>query len=160
MGRRRATSSVRHSTIFPWAHKLSDGDIRKLIAQNIGRPFTELYRERFGVRNPPTELNSDQRMMIVCTDTDEATRRILDYLTERHRMDINVVTLSYYKLDDQELIARTWLVDPAELEERIGVDATDREATDAERAWTGLWHVNAGIDTTAGAGRMHDAMAF
>ncbi len=59
-----------------WVHKLSDADVRKLIAVNIGSPFADLYRERFGARNPPTELNSDQRMMIVCTDTDEATRRI------------------------------------------------------------------------------------
>jgi hypothetical protein len=122
-----------------WVHKLSDADIRNLIAKNIGRPFPEIYRERFEARNPPTELNSDQRMMIVCTDADEATRRILDYLTERHRMDVNVITLSYYQVGDQELIARTWVVDPAELEERIGV-----EVTDTERVWTGLWHFNLG----------------
>lgn len=123
-----------------WVHKLSDGDIRNLIEKNIGRPFADVYRERFGTRNPPSELNSDQRMMIVCTDTDDATRRILDYLTERHHMDVNVITLSYYKVGDQELLARTWAVDPAELEERISV-----EPRDGKQAWTGLWHVNAGI---------------
>lgn len=123
-----------------WVHKLSDADIRQLIAKNIGRPFTELYRERFGAHNPPTELNSDQRMMIVCTDTDEATRRILGYLTERHRMDINVITLSFYKVGDQELLARTWAVDPSELEERISI-----EPTDPRHMWTGLWHFNTGV---------------
>ncbi len=54
-------------------------------------------------------------------------------------MDINVVTLSYYEVGEQELIARTWVVDPAQLEERIS-----SEPTDVERAWTGLWHFNTG----------------
>lgn len=122
-----------------WVHKLSNADVHELIKSSIGRPFADVYRERFGMHNAPSELNSDQRMMIVCTDTDDATRRILDYLTQRHRMDINVITLSYYKVGEQELIARTWVVDPVELEERIS-----HEPSDSERVWTGLWHFNVG----------------
>jgi len=95
--------------------------------------------------NAPEQLNTDQRMLIVATDVDEATTRIVEHLTRRYGVDINVVALSYFIIGEQEILARTWVVDPVELEERVDAHPSEPGA-DVERAWTGLWHVNIGFD--------------
>jgi hypothetical protein len=82
-------------------------------------------------------------MLIVATDTDDATKRIVNHLTQRYGVDINVVALSYYTVGEQELLACIWAVDPAELEDRV--DSRSSEGVgDVERPWTGLWHFNVG----------------
>ncbi len=126
-----------------WVAELKDEEVREMVSRRTGKAFAEAYKERFGIRNPPAELNTDQRMLIVATDADEATGRIVNHLTRRYGVDINIVALSYYLVGDKELLARTWIVDPAELEDRV--ESRPSELTsDAERVWTGLWHFNTG----------------
>lgn len=126
-----------------WVAELKDEAVREMVSRRTGKAFADAYKDRFGIRNPPAELNTDQRMLIVATDADEATGRIVNHLTQRYGVDINIVALSYYMVGDQELLARTWVVDPAELENRVESRPSELSG-DAERVWTGLWHFNTG----------------
>jgi hypothetical protein len=138
-----------------WVAELSDSNVRDRIAATHGNSFDEAYRSCFGSRNPPPVLNLDQSVLIVATAIDEATDRIVNHLSRRYQMDINVVTLSYYISGDQELLARNWIVDPEELEERLGSpgiansDQIESQSDEGGKArqhpWTNLWHVNLGV---------------
>lgn len=130
-----------------WIAELTDADVRDRIALNSKMSFNEAYQRQYGRRNPPEQLNTDQRILIVATDVDEATTRIVQHLTGRYGVDINVVTLSYFRVGEQELLARTWVVDPSELLERVDSRTPDSVATGVDRTWTGLWHVNLGVHT-------------
>lgn len=139
-----------------WVSELQDTDVRDRIARMSGLCFNDAYRNRFGEVNTPEKLNTDQRILIVATDIDGATTRIVEYLTRRYGIDVNVVALSYFKVGEQELLARTWTVDPTELAGRIESRASEPLPMNSDRPWTGLWHFNigeggAGID--AGVGR-------
>lgn len=128
-----------------WVAELPDSEVRDRIARNSGLSFNEAYQRQYGIRNPPEQLNTDQRILIVATDVDEATTRIVQHLTGRYGVDINIVTLSYFSVGEQELLARTWVVDPAELLERVDSRTPDPIAIGVDRKWTGLWHVNLGV---------------
>jgi hypothetical protein len=136
-----------------WVAELPDSEVRDRIARNSGLSFNEAYQKQYGARNPPEQLNTDQRILIVATDVDEATTRIVQHLTGRYGVDINVVNLSYFSVGEQELLARTWVVDPAELLERVDSRTPDPIAMGADRAWTGLWHVNLGVAPGEGVQR-------
>lgn len=123
--------------------QLTDSEVRDLTARISGRSFNEAYHSRFGTGNVPEQVNSDQRILIVATDVDEATSRIVEHLTKRYGVDINVVSLSYFTIGEQEMLARSWLVEPVELEERVDSRVTVEEEN--ALAPPGLWHVNVGV---------------
>jgi hypothetical protein len=135
-----------------WVAALTDTEVRDAAARTNGVSFHEAYQRRFGPVNPPEQLNSDQRMLIVATDVDDATARIVEHLTRRYGVDINVVALSYFLVGEREVLVRTWIVDPMELEDRV--DSRPSEpAGDADRSWTGAWHVNTGVHADGGVFR-------
>jgi Endonuclease NucS len=135
-----------------WVAVLSDAEIRDRVARITGQSFSEAYQRRFGAPRSPEQLNTQQRILIVATDVDDATSRIIQHLTTRYGIDINVVALSYFNTGEQELLARTWVVGPAELAARIDAHGSEVVA-EAERAWTGLWHVNVGAHSDDMIGR-------
>ncbi len=55
--------------------ELTDAEVRDVTARKSGRSFNEAYQSRFGAVNVPEQINTDQRMLIVATDVDEATAR-------------------------------------------------------------------------------------
>jgi hypothetical protein len=127
-----------------WIASIADADVRDIAARSLGKAFNEAYRQVFGAVNVPEQLNTDQRILIVAADVDEATTRIVQHLTRRYSVDINVVSLSYFVIDGQELLARTWVVDPVELEDRVDTRPVGSNAN-VDRTWTEVWHVNIGI---------------
>lgn len=56
-------------------------------------------------------------MLIVAAKIDPSSERIIRYLSNRYGVDINAVTFHYFKTGDgKELLARVFLIDPAEVE--------------------------------------------
>lgn len=128
-----------------WVAELSDAELRDMTARSADAPFLEAFGARFRSANAPEQLNTDQRILIVATDVDDSTARIVDHLTARYSVDINVVLLSYFVIAESEVLARTWVVDPVELEDRLDSGGAQQLTSNADRIWTGLWHVNVGI---------------
>lgn len=126
-----------------WLSELSDADIRDMVSRTADASFNDAFHAKFGT-TPPETLNAEQRLMIVATDVDEATTRIVQRLSARYGVDINVVTLGYFNVKGQEMLARTWLVDPAEMDERVEKRQVTNGAMQTSE-WTGLWHVNVGV---------------
>jgi hypothetical protein len=135
-----------------WAAEVSDEQLRDIAARTHRAPFDELFKRMFYSSSVPT-LNSAQRGLIVATDTDEATTRIIQHLTRRHGMDINVVTLSFFVHEGSEMLARWWTVAPAELAELVAPPPAEARAALVSRSWTGFWHVNVGVHADEHIGR-------
>jgi len=100
-----------------WACELSREKIEGLALENRKKPLAALFQDCFGAPVPDT-LNSDQRLVIVATELDPQSERIVQYLSDRHSVNINVVFFDYYCHLDQEFIGRSWLIAPAEVERK------------------------------------------
>jgi hypothetical protein len=90
-----------------------------------GTPFAEAQRTTFG--DVPDELNTSHHLVIVASELDPSTERIVAYLNE-FEVPINVVFFRYMRDGDNEYLARSWLVDPGESEART---------TRKKRPWNG-----------------------
>ena len=71
----------------------------------------------------PEELNLGHRMLIVASELDNETERIIKYLSEEYDVPINFVKFQYFrkKENEQEFLARVFLLDPVETEQRASI---------------------------------------
>ncbi len=83
-----------------------------------GHSLKAAFKNQFGAKLPDT-LNERHRMLIVASQIDAGTERIVTYLSDQHGVDINVATFSYFKdKDDLEMLARVFLIEPENVEYR------------------------------------------
>lgn len=87
--------------------------------------FDDVQLKAFG--QLPEDVNSSHHLVIVASELDPSTERIVGYLND-HELPINVVFFRYLKDGDNEYLARSWLIDPGESEAR-----TSRK----KRPWNG-----------------------
>jgi hypothetical protein len=76
--------------------------------QKKGTDLEEAFQEKFGDELPES-LNSSHKMLIVASELDAQTERVLNYLSKRD-IDINAVTFSYFRDGGNEYLARTVLI--------------------------------------------------
>jgi hypothetical protein len=78
----------------------------------IESAFTEKFK-----RDLPDLLNENHSMMIVASEIDSSSERIIKYLSDTHGISINAATFHYFKTaDGDELLARIFLIEPSEVE--------------------------------------------
>ncbi len=113
-----------------WVENLSYEQIAEVYAEKHGgQKFEAGYSEVFGT-SPPENVNESHRMIIVASELDTSTERILNYLNDNYGVPINTVFFRYFKDDDNEYLTRTWLIDPQEAEVKAGKAAvTKRQET-------------------------------
>lgn len=83
------------------------------------KTFDQAFKEKFQT-DLPEVLNERHRIYIVASSIDSATERIVKYLSETHNVDINVATFSYFKINQQEILGRSMLLDEADVQTRSG----------------------------------------
>lgn len=113
--------------------RLNSKRIYDIASEHLHRPLDEVFRERFDT-DPPENLNSTHNMVIVASELDESSKRIVEYLARVHEVSINTAFFSTFECDGTLFIGADWLMDQEEVETR------------AERKrrpeWTGFWYVN------------------
>ncbi len=78
--------------------------------------FRRAYRSSFGTDVPET-LNGDHRVLIVGSQIDASSERIIKYLSDKHGVNINAATFQYYRTPDgTEFLARVFVIDPSAVE--------------------------------------------
>ena len=108
-----------------WAHDLEDHDIEDIAKTTYReKPFEALFKERFKTELPQP-LNAKQRLVIVATELDPQSERIVQFLSAQYGVNINVVFFDYYRHGDQEFVGRSWLIAP----EKVKRDADTRGTT-------------------------------
>jgi hypothetical protein len=118
-----------------WVDGLSPKDVTDIAEDYLKGRLAEKFSIRFGTTLPEA-INADHRMLIVASELDDSSERIVQYLSSRHSLGINVVFFRCFRQDGRELVGRSWLMDPEEVEER--------SETQRHVAWSGYWFVNVG----------------
>jgi hypothetical protein len=137
-----------------WIDGLSHEEIThqaNLYLSERGTALGDAFKARFGLALPEV-LNEDHAMLIVCSQIDPSSERIIRYLSSRHSVNINAVTFHFFraKQSSSEYLARVFLLDPdqapgggtrskrqpnlspeqlLEIAERVGVGSLYRELT-------------------------------
>ncbi len=103
-----------------WVDGLSTDEVTEIGDAYLSEGLEETFLKRFGDELPET-VNADHRILVVASAIDASTERILNYLSGRHRVNINAATFHYYKPDNgPELLARIFVLEPSEVEEKSG----------------------------------------
>ena len=117
-----------------WVRDLATDDVIELFERyNEGTSFDEAFRNRFD-QEPPGTLNEEHQLIIVASELDPATERIVSYISE-YGVPVNVVFFQHFQDGDREYLARSWLIDPVEVEERATRSA--RLGRRSRAAWNG-----------------------
>ncbi len=102
-----------------WVQNLSYKEIIELFKEyNEGKSFESAFSEKF-VTEPPEELNESHDIIIVSSELDSETERIINYLSDNYNVPLNVVFFRYFKENDREYLTRSWLIDPNEVVEKV-----------------------------------------
>jgi hypothetical protein len=95
-----------------WARELSNERITEVAARYFadGTSLEDAFKRRFGEELPEI-LNEYHKMLIVASDVDSSTERIIHYLSDTYGVAIN-----FRDQDGKEFLARTFLIEPSEVE--------------------------------------------
>lgn len=77
--------------------------------------FEEAFSQKFGA-GPPEALNESHQLIVVASELDPSTERIITYLAQGYGVPINAVFFQYFNDGGSEYLTRTWLHDPREVE--------------------------------------------
>ncbi|MGE0376857.1 MAG: DUF91 domain-containing protein, partial [Planctomycetaceae bacterium] len=110
-----------------WVQNLSYEQIAQLYAdRNNGKAFEEGFADVFGT-GPPEKLNESHNLVVVASELDASTERIINYLADNYGVPINAVFFRYFREGDGEYITRTWLIDPQEAEVKSAKSAAKKD---------------------------------
>ena len=116
-----------------WIENLSYEQIAEIYAEkNDGSKFEAGFDDAFGA-SPPENVNESHRIIVVASDLDPSTERILNYLNSNFGVPINTVFFRYFQDKSNEYLTRTWLIDPQEAEAR----ATKTAPKKRQEPWNG-----------------------
>ena len=109
-----------------WAKDLSRQEIAEFYAQfHNGTSFDEAYVSRFG-SSVPEEINQQHKLVLVCSSLDPESERIIEYLSSDYGVPINAVFFRFFKDGANEYLAKSWLIEPNEVEARASRAITQK----------------------------------
>lgn len=109
-----------------WVCQLSYEQVAALYAEkNSGKQLEAAFEDVFGTQ-PPEDINQHHELLVLCSELDPSTERIITYLAENYGVPINAVFFRHYKDDDREYLTRSWLIAPDEAEEKKSKAAAQR----------------------------------
>lgn len=99
-----------------WVQSLSYEQVTDIYEEkHPGQKFETGFAETFG-GNPPEQVNQSHELVIVASDLDPSTERIIGYLGSNYGVPVNAVFFRHFVDDGNEYLTRTWLIDPQEAE--------------------------------------------
>jgi len=103
-----------------------------------GRSLADDFRERFGTVLDEETLNQSHRIVVVASALDDATERIVKYLSNRD-LAINVLFFQVFAHGGEQLISRAWLIDPARAQTNVNVSVAGEK-----EPWNGEFYCSMG----------------
>jgi hypothetical protein len=114
---------------------LSYEQIDAITKSFIGKPLVQAFSDHYGSTIPQT-VNANHSMIILASELDDSSERIVQYLAEQYSVPINVLFFTFFKATSGEFLGRAWLKDPEEMQEK----AQSRNQV----PWSGFYFVNVG----------------
>lgn len=118
-----------------WIRRLSYKDLDSIASAYLKKDLSSAFVEFFD-ESIPENINVNHRMLIVASEFDDSSQRIVEYLAEEYQVNINTAFFSVFNENDTKFVGRAWLMDPEGLEETI--------ESRKQVPWSGLWFVNVG----------------
>lgn len=118
-----------------WIAGLSTKRIHEIAMDKLEKRLETAFLERFDAPLPET-LNGSHSMVIVASDFDASSKRIVEYLAQEYDVSINTAFFNVFEENGQQLLATDWLMDQQEV--------VDRAESKKKLPWTGYYYVNAG----------------
>ena len=106
-----------------WIETLSISKISDIYLQftNEKETLEEGFYKKFGVEisSQDIQINSAHQMVVVATELDESTERIVNYLNKNliDNSIINVMFFSVFNDNNTQYLSRSWLIEPEQLQE-------------------------------------------
>lgn len=119
-----------------WINDREYDDIDRLALKYRGKTLQDVFRETFEVGLPADVSGGTHRLLIVSSELDPSSERIVRYLAEKHDLNINAVFFKFFRAAGGEFLGRAWLMDPEALQQRT--------ETRHRKPWSGYWFVNVG----------------
>lgn len=95
-----------------WVEKLKAEDIAAAYGRfQPGRNLSDDFQSRFGYPLDEDTLNDSHQIVVVAASLDSSTERIVQYLNERD-IPINVLFFRVFDNAGEQLLCRTWMIDP------------------------------------------------
>lgn len=124
-----------------WVQQLTSEKIAQIYQRfSNGGKLDEAFRQHFGTVLDEDALNLSHQIIIVASELDAATERIIGYLNARD-IAINAVFFQVFQHGDEQLLSRAWLIDPGETQANV---AMTTKATGEKEPWNGEYYVSFG----------------
>lgn len=115
-----------------WVENLGSEDIAAIYGRfRAGRNLAQDFRARFGQVLDEDSINGSHQVVVVATELDHSTERIVSYLNERD-IPINVLFFQVFETESEQLLSRTWLIDPSETQVNASAGGAEREPWNGE----------------------------
>jgi hypothetical protein len=118
-----------------WVNDLSYEQIETISKDFTHKPLAQAFIDHYGFSIPQT-VNGNHSMVILASELDDSSERIVQYLADQYKVPINVLFFTFFKAASGEFLGRAWLKDPEEMQER----AQGRN----QAPWSGFYFVNVG----------------
>ena len=118
-----------------WVNDLNYDQLDEIAQGFCKKNLGAVYQDHFGAAIPDV-VNESHNLVVVASELDESSERIISYLSEVHNLSINAVFFNVFRTADGEYIGRAWLKDP--------VETVVRSESRKRAPWSGFWYVNAG----------------
>jgi len=105
-----------------WVEDLSSERLTGIADDYLGDrgPLDQAFQKRFDMELPEV-LNNSHRMLIVASEVDPSSERIIKYLSNTYGVNINAATFQHFVTESgRKLLARVFLVEPEEVEYQSG----------------------------------------
>lgn len=121
-----------------WVKNLTPEKISDIFAEySNGGSLDEAYAKKFGSKLEEEDLNQTHQMLVVASELDSSSERIVSYLSDMN-IPINVLFFKVFKDGDNTYISRTWMIDPGETQEKASSNTGSKEP------WNGEFYVSFG----------------
>jgi hypothetical protein len=128
-----------------WVRQLEDADIAGIFGeyvrancpQEADTSLDQAFCQKFGVQEMPEALNESHELVVVASELDASTERIVNYLADEYGVAVNAVFFRFFRDSGNEYLSRVWLIDPGEVEAKV-VEKRGREP------WNGEFYVSFG----------------
>lgn len=116
-----------------WVQRLTHEEVAEIYATFKGGIALETgFDESFGGSLPET-INQTHHLVIVASELDPSTERIVTYLRSSYEVPLNALFFRYFSDGEREYLARSWLVDPSE----TAAEAAKKPPAKGKEAWNG-----------------------
>ncbi len=127
-----------------WVRHLTTACVEKIFADfqnrygkvSAPKSLADAMNEQF--KDEPEDYNVGHRMLIAASTLDPTTERIVEYLREIHKVDINVALFQAFVDSGRQYIVRAWLGD------NVRLSRDEEDANDNDVEWNGEYFVNVG----------------